>query len=76
TIARLAEAVSRTPAAIVVPPAEPEQTDASIDIPPDVLDTLWSVGRVEAVYGLSPLQEGLLFHALYAPGSDQYCVQL
>jgi len=77
TIARLAEAISRAPAALVVStPDDDAEAGAMTDVPDDVLDALWRIGRVEAVYGLSPLQEGLLFHALYAPGSDQYCVQL
>ncbi len=33
-------------------------------------------GAVDSVYGLAPLQEGLLFHSRYAPGSDQYVEQL
>ena len=77
TIARLAEAISRSPTALVVStPDDDAEAGATTDVPDDVLDALWRAGRVEAVYGLSPLQEGLLFHALYAPGSDQYCVQL
>ncbi|BAM88163.1 non-ribosomal peptide synthase [Bradyrhizobium oligotrophicum S58] len=76
TIARLAEVISRAPAALVVSSPDDAAPGPATDVPDDVLDALWRVGPVEAVYGLSPLQEGLLFHALYAPGSDQYCVQL
>src|SRR5262249_29846931 len=32
--------------------------------------------RVENIYPLSPVQHGLLFHALYAPESDVYFNQL
>ncbi|HLL48211.1 MAG TPA: condensation domain-containing protein, partial [Longimicrobiaceae bacterium] len=40
------------------------------------LDALLGSGRgVEDVYPLSPLQEGMLFHALYAPGSGVYVGQ-
>ncbi len=31
--------------------------------------------NVEAIYPLSPMQEGMLFHTLYAPGSGQYFEQ-
>ena len=41
------------------------------------LDELWQRDvRPEAVYGLSPLQEGLLFHSLYEGGGELYVVQL
>ncbi|MEX2667782.1 amino acid adenylation domain-containing protein [Candidatus Uabimicrobium amorphum] len=32
--------------------------------------------NIETVYPSTTTQQGLLFHALYAPKSDQYCVQL
>jgi len=41
------------------------------------LDTLLGSDRqVEAVYPLSPLQQGLLFHSLYAPEGGDYVVQM
>jgi amino acid adenylation domain-containing protein/non-ribosomal peptide synthase protein (TIGR01720 family) len=42
-----------------------------------VLDRWAAAGRpLEDLYALSPLQEGLLYHALSAPGSDAYFQQL
>jgi hypothetical protein len=32
--------------------------------------------NIESVYPLSPMQRGMLFHSLYAPGSGVYCTQL
>lgn len=32
--------------------------------------------NIEAMYPLSPMQQGLLFHSLYAPGSGTYVVQM
>jgi len=32
--------------------------------------------NIEAIYPLSPLQQGLLFHSLYDPGTEQYFQQL
>jgi amino acid adenylation domain-containing protein/non-ribosomal peptide synthase protein (TIGR01720 family) len=41
------------------------------------LDRLIGDGRaVEDLYPLSPLQEGLLFHSLYAPGGGEYFEQM
>lgn len=31
--------------------------------------------NIEAIYGLTPLQQGMLYHALYAPDSGQYIQQ-
>src|SRR5205085_4927811 len=31
--------------------------------------------NIEAIYPLSPLQQGMLFHTLFAPGSGEYVVQ-
>jgi len=41
-----------------------------------VLNNLLKEYDIETIYGLSPLQEGFLFHALYAPDSDQYTTQV
>src|SRR5213593_1152318 len=32
--------------------------------------------KIEAIYHLSPVQQGMLFHSLYAPGSGVYVEQL
>ena len=32
--------------------------------------------QIEEIYPLSPMQQGILFHTLYAPKSGMYCVQL
>src|SRR5438093_5476112 len=32
-------------------------------------------GNIEDIYGLSPLQEGMLFHSLHSPGSGIYIEQ-
>lgn len=32
--------------------------------------------NIENIYPLSPMQEGMLFHALYNPGSDEYFTQI
>jgi hypothetical protein len=32
--------------------------------------------NVEAIYPLSPMQQGMLFHTLYAPNSGMYFEQL
>ncbi|MEQ8172732.1 MAG: condensation domain-containing protein, partial [Candidatus Eremiobacterota bacterium] len=45
------------------------------DVSQSFLDGISDSSSVEAIYGLSPLQEGLLFHALSDPSSDQYCTQ-
>jgi amino acid adenylation domain-containing protein/non-ribosomal peptide synthase protein (TIGR01720 family) len=40
------------------------------------LDRLAAAGAIEDLYPLSPLQEGLLFHSLEAPGSGVYVEQV
>lgn len=43
----------------------------------DFLDKLSAdANGIENIYALAPLQYGFLFHSLYAPTSDQYCVQI
>jgi hypothetical protein len=32
--------------------------------------------KIEAIYPLSPMQQGLLFHSLYSPGSGTYVEQV
>ena len=32
--------------------------------------------NIESIYALSPMQEGLLFHTLYAPNSGVYIEQI
>ncbi|MEN6390525.1 MAG: amino acid adenylation domain-containing protein [Syntrophomonas sp.] len=39
------------------------------------VDRFTSGQKIESIYELSPLQEGLLFHALLAPDSNQYLTQ-
>ncbi len=40
------------------------------------LDGIEDQQRIESIYGLSPLQEGMLFHAMYSPQSDEYTMQI
>ncbi|MEQ8224739.1 MAG: condensation domain-containing protein, partial [Candidatus Eremiobacterota bacterium] len=39
------------------------------------LDSISDPSSIEAIYNLSPLQEGFLFHAMSSPDSDHYCTQ-
>ncbi|MFO1072260.1 MAG: condensation domain-containing protein [Geminicoccaceae bacterium] len=47
------------------------------DLPDEEIDRLLAGCRTppETICRLTPLQEGLLFHALHSPDSDQYVVQ-
>ena len=40
------------------------------------LDKILADTKADNIYALSPLQEGMLFHALHSQESDQYCVQI
>lgn len=41
----------------------------------DFLDTIDNT-KIEDIYGLAPLQKGMLFHALYSPQADLYHTQI
>ncbi|MFJ3891663.1 amino acid adenylation domain-containing protein [Streptomyces sp. NPDC090083] len=73
TAQALAEA-AREPA-----PAAPAPVTAALELGPDErahLETRWPASDVEAVLPLTPLQEGMLFHALFdRDGADAYTVQ-
>lgn len=43
---------------------------------PKTLPPASQLSTSEDSYPLTPLQQGLLFHAIHSPTSDQYCVQL
>ena len=77
TVARLAEVLGRTsPDAAVAEPAAPRRAAEPSAPSAALLAELAAEGfdprRVEDVYPLSPLQEGLLYHALLAPDDDVY----
>ncbi|MEQ8168655.1 MAG: amino acid adenylation domain-containing protein, partial [Candidatus Eremiobacterota bacterium] len=52
-----------------------EEIDHFAGIPQAFLNSMGNLSAIEAIYDLSPLQEGFLFHALSAPDSDSYCTQ-
>ncbi len=70
TVAGLAEEAETEagPATRDLPAAERRPARASL--PPEV-----PASGIEAVYPLSPMQEGMLFHSLYAPRSGMYIEQ-
>jgi amino acid adenylation domain-containing protein/non-ribosomal peptide synthase protein (TIGR01720 family) len=47
-----------------------------VDLNQEQVDDLTKYFEVATIYPASPLQSGLLFHALYEPDTDQYCTQL
>ncbi|MET0398428.1 MAG: non-ribosomal peptide synthase/polyketide synthase, partial [Longimicrobiaceae bacterium] len=78
TVAGLARVVESAGAE----PAAAQETDAASSAFPlsgldrEALDSLvGGDGEVEDVYPLTPMQEGMLFHTLYAPGSGIYVRQ-
>jgi amino acid adenylation domain-containing protein len=48
----------------------------SPEIPPQLLEKLQEVYQIEDIYTLSPMQEGMLFHALIDNGQDYYFAQV
>ncbi len=72
TIAQLA-AVAESLAGTAPEDAEPTRAQPS---PGDLEAIRAVVENLEDAYPLSPLQEGLLFHSLYAPGAGMYVGQL
>ena len=49
---------------------------ATTNLPQVKLDQILQDTKVDKIYALSSLQEGMLFHALHAQESDQYRVQI
>ncbi|HEX5322499.1 MAG TPA: amino acid adenylation domain-containing protein [Capsulimonadaceae bacterium] len=79
TIERLANDYIASLRAIVAEAREPKaRRQHPSDFPKAKLDqkTLDAAGAIEDAYGLSPLQQGILFHALYAPEEGVYHEQL
>ncbi|HEX8905300.1 MAG TPA: condensation domain-containing protein, partial [Longimicrobiaceae bacterium] len=87
TIERLAEAYLAALRALAAASRGEDASPVAVanDFPlagvdPERLDALVAAyggpGAVEDVYPLTPLQEGLLFHARYAPGTEAYVEQV
>jgi amino acid adenylation domain-containing protein/non-ribosomal peptide synthase protein (TIGR01720 family) len=62
--------------AALVPPAKATATPAVEPTPPGTEAPPARVDARDDAYALTPLQEGLLFHAVYAPGDGVYVEQL
>ncbi len=70
TVAALAAALSPSPAHPLTPSPTPPLSDIALTPEEGELD------NIEARYPLSPMQQGMLFHTLYAPESGMYFEQL
>jgi natural product biosynthesis luciferase-like monooxygenase protein/amino acid adenylation domain-containing protein len=79
TVAALAAAVAAPPAppASPAPPAAPAPPAfPRAGLPPEIVTALTDGRCIEDLFGLAPIQEGMLFHTLDAPASGVYVEQV
>ncbi|MEY4544399.1 MAG: pyoverdine synthetase [Pseudomonadota bacterium] len=79
TVRALAARAERLAPEVVQQPAASEASlplSALVLTPAELAALALGEGDVEAVYPLSPMQQGMLFHSLYSPESDPYVNQL